>query len=76
VFYGKEDSRNGLSTASLNNVQKMRQNNQDTIKDALSSIDSIIRDFQYSFYKRNPNLLLPNGGLLMMREKSTMDVIK
>ena len=25
--------------------------------------------------KQNPNLLVPNGGILMMREKSTMEVI-
>ena len=30
---------------------------------------------KYSFYKRNPNLVCTNSGMLMMREKSTMEVI-
>jgi len=28
------------------------------------------------FFRKNPNLNIPNSGLLMMREKSTMEVIK
>ena len=35
----------------------------------------MVRNFKYSFMKQNPNLLVPNGGILMMREKSTMEVI-
>ena len=45
------------------------------IKNALAGISDLTSGMKYSFYKANPNLLCTNGGVLMMREKSTMDVI-
>ena len=53
-----------------------REERQEVIKNALSSVDHLVRNFRYSFMKQNPNLLVPNGGILMMREKSTMEVIQ
>lgn len=29
----------------------------------------------FSFYKQDPNLMVPNSGLLLMREKKTLEVI-
>ena len=74
-FGGQLESRNGLTQEMITNAMHHRQNRQVCIKNALSSVDLLIRNFKYSFMKQNPNLLVPNGGLLMMREKSTMEVI-
>ena len=57
-------------------AEKNRLKSREDIKNALSSVDNLVRDTRFSFYKRNPNLLVTNGGVLMMREKSTMEVIK
>ena len=65
-----------MASHQLRKVEKNRLKSRDEIKNALSSVDNLVRDTKFSFYKRNPNLLITNGGVLMMREKSTMEVIK
>ena len=75
----KLEARNGLTPSMLQKVMKQRESQQNTIKDALSTMTMLSGTTakpNYSLYKRNPNLNVSSGGLLMMREKSTMEVIQ
>jgi len=72
---GKKQERNGLTPSQLTNAAKVRSLKHQMIKNALTGISDLTSGMKYSFYKRNPNLLCTNGGILMMREKSTMEVI-
>ena len=67
--------RNGMNSRMISSIEKSREMKGKVIKNALAGISELTTGTKYSFYKRNPNLLIPNGGILMMREKSTMDVI-
>ena len=76
LFDGVKSTRNGLNQKQLLKALKIRRSNQQLIKNALDSVHHVTQHQRYSFYKRNPNLLCTNAGLLMMREKSTMETIK
>ena len=65
-----------MASHQLRLAEKNRQKSREDIKNALSSVDNLVRNTKFSFYKQNPNLLITNGGVLLMREKSTMEVIK
>ena len=75
-FGGRGITKNGLTPELLVKAQKNRAARVQTIKNALTSVDLILNDHTQMFYKKNPNLLVPNGSLIMMREKSTLEVIQ
>lgn len=72
---GKVKERNGLSHQMILKVEKARTMQQSVIKNALAGMSNWTEGAKYSFYKRNPNLLCTNAGMLMMREKTTMETI-
>ena len=72
---GKQIEKNGLNERMLSSAAKSRDMKMKVIKNALSGMEKLTSGTKYSFYKRNPNLLCTSSGMLMMREKSTLDVI-
>ena len=76
LMYKHSTSANGLSPAMRAKVKKQRLNNNEGIKNVLSQLESMSRDKYYSNYKVNPNLLIPASGLMMMREKTPIEVVQ
>ena len=74
-MYNHSTDRNGLTPSMRRKVRKQREKQSEMIKDALCSLECVSKEQKLSGYKKNPNLMIPSSGLMMMREKSTMDVI-